>query len=81
MLMMSLLRDLLTHALRAARDLTEPDEINHEYVRGQMNLICDMFGLSVVGLGDWVQDDITGAITSREAVNTVVQRIIEALRA
>jgi hypothetical protein len=35
----------LKRALRIARDLTEPGEVNNEYVRGQMNLICDLYGL------------------------------------
>jgi hypothetical protein len=32
-------------ALQLARDLNEADEPNHEYARGQANLIADMFGL------------------------------------
>jgi hypothetical protein len=35
----------LTNALEIARNLTEPGEINSEYVRGQAELICDLFGI------------------------------------
>jgi hypothetical protein len=35
----------LADALEIARDLTEPGEPNNEYVRGQAELICDLFGL------------------------------------
>ena len=35
----------LRHALIAARNLTEKEEVNEEYVRGQVNLIMDLFGV------------------------------------
>jgi hypothetical protein len=34
-------------ALTVARELTEPGEPNGEYIRGQAELICDLFGLPV----------------------------------
>lgn len=37
----------LGDALETARALTEPGEINNEYVRGQAELICDLFGLDM----------------------------------
>lgn len=56
----------LTRLLDAARDLTGPDtdSVNSEYVRGQMNLICDLAGLS----GDEYGDLITAVIEHRESM-------------
>lgn len=36
----------LESAIRAARDLNEPGELNAEYARGQAELICDLYGLA-----------------------------------
>lgn len=33
--------ELLRHLVMTARDLSEPGEVNEEYVRGQVNLIHD----------------------------------------
>lgn len=62
-------------ALEAARALNEPGEINAEYVRGQANLICDMFGL--LPAGEW-HDLVTRVITHRAPVGKLTARIVVA---
>ena len=51
-------------ALEDARNLTVPGEVNQEYVRGQAELICDMFGIP----SDPGKDIIT-AVISHEATS------------
>lgn len=53
------------HVLETARELNEPGEVNAEYVRGQANLISDLFGLAPNGLetGDLLIAAITHVIT------------------
>lgn len=41
---MSYGRPTLAQAVQAARNLNEPGEENSEYVRGQANLIADLYG-------------------------------------
>lgn len=54
----------LLDALRDARNLTIPGEVNQEYVRGQAELICDMFSIpSDPGKG------IITAVISHEATS------------
>lgn len=72
--MLPLVKNLLTEMLTVARDLNEPGEVNAEYVRGQVNLITDVFGLAGI---DWMYDDLTNAVTWREDVAMVVDRIHE----
>lgn len=50
----------LANMIMVARDLTEPGEPNTEYIRGQVNLITDMYGLSG---NDEVHDLITSIIS------------------
>jgi hypothetical protein len=50
----------LIKTLQAARDLTEPGEPNNEYIRGQADLICDLFGL--FGEAD-SKEDVTKVIS------------------
>jgi hypothetical protein len=52
----------LRRALEAARELTEPDEPNAEYIRGQVNLIMDTFALYTDALDD-AYEIITSVIT------------------
>lgn len=56
-------RASLRAALRVARDLTEPDDPNGEYIRGQVNLIVDTFGLYAAGSGG-VTDECQAIVTS-----------------
>jgi hypothetical protein len=63
------LREMLT----TARDLTEPGEVNEEYVRGQAGLICDTFGL--LGSDEYSQVvilAITHEVTVAEAVTAIM---------
>lgn len=61
---------LLHTAILLARDLTEPGEPNHEYIRGQVNLIMDMFGLN----GDYSDDnyrELTDVISGVKTINAM----------
>lgn len=46
-------------AMRVARELTEPGEPNGEYIRGQAELICDLFGLPM----DEYRDEVIAEIS------------------
>ncbi len=58
----------LRYALIVARSLNEPGEPNEEYVRGQVTLIMDLFGIRTAG--DSSYDTVTEVITSRLSLET-----------
>jgi hypothetical protein len=65
--MNGLLAATANYLLAVARDLTEPDEPNAEYIRGQVNLIMDAVNLS----GDHrVYEWFTAIISHREELPT-----------
>lgn len=67
-------------ALELARSLNDADvkdrETNHEYARGQANLIGDLFGLP---LGDW-NEPIYDTITGVKSVDEFIDDLVDALR-
>jgi hypothetical protein len=63
--------------LEAARALTEPSEVNAEYVRGQVNLITDTSGL---GLGEEHYGVLTNIITHRVTIGRGMAAIADDLR-
>jgi hypothetical protein len=63
--------DLLAQLLNTARDLTEPGAVNSEYVRGQMNLICDVAGLPSDDYGDLIGGAIAYRVTTQDAIAQV----------
>jgi hypothetical protein len=65
----------LRTALENARLLTEPDEVNTEYVRGQVNLISDAFGLGRDGASDDAYEIITSAITHKITVDAALSEL------
>lgn len=67
----------LRTALEIARDLTEPGEINNEYVRGQVNLISDLFGLPGDDYGDLITEAIGHTMTIDQAMSAMLERSIE----
>jgi hypothetical protein len=71
----TLKRENLQVLLNAARNLTEPAEPNPEYVRGQVNLIMDAWGL---GLGDSAAayELVTAAIEGKISVETAVDALL-----
>lgn len=64
----------VSRLLTVARDLTEPGDPNHEYIRGQVNLIMDAADLSS---DDNAYQWFTRVINHREAVPSA--RTIRAL--
>lgn len=64
----------LRDALRLARELTEPGEPNREYIRGQVNLISDLFGFPSDGA---TYDLLTSAISHEITVDQAIAAIRE----
>ncbi len=60
----------LRYALIVARSLNESGEPNEEYVRGQVTLIMDLFGIRTAG--DSSYDTVTEVITSRLSLETSI---------
>lgn len=64
--------EMLSRMLHTARNLSEPEEPNAEYIRGQVNLIQDLYGLNG---NDVIYDTLTSAISyeiSVEAALTII---------
>lgn len=58
----------LRHMLRTAREFTEPDVSNTEYIRGQAELICSLTGIST-DEKETVMDCISHGISVSAAVD------------
>jgi hypothetical protein len=68
----------LVQAITTARRLSEPGEVNEEYVRGQVNLITD---LHLPGFSERYYSLLTAAITHQLDLPEAVNRILEAAQA
>lgn len=66
----------LAKLLETARDLNDPvTDSDDEYVRGQVNLICDMSGVAFAA--DLIGPAVTGYITHRSDSLADVLSVIE----
>jgi hypothetical protein len=62
-------------AIRVAQDLTTPDSTNYEYIRGQADLICHLFGLST---DEW-RDEVIAEIRQQSGKYVNVEPVREPL--
>lgn len=70
---------VLAQLLETARELNEPGEENTEYVRGQVNLICDVSGVpyAMDTVGDVIQRYITHVDDRLSGVLIALERATE----
>jgi len=67
--------DLLRHLVMLARDLSEPGEVNEEYVRGQVNLIHDAVDWGTEMPSEVTYGPLFAAITHKISYGEMIGRI------